>query len=68
MDKLNRIYKLHHLLRARRLPVPLSAIQEELGCSERTARRVIVELRDDFGAPVEYVRDRNGIRSRKAPC
>jgi predicted DNA-binding transcriptional regulator YafY len=68
MDKLNRIYKLHHLLRARRLPVPLSAIQEELGCSERTARRVIVELRDDFGAPVEYVRDRNGFHYTGEEC
>lgn len=60
MDKLNRIYKLHHLFRSRRLPVPLARIREELDCSERTVRRVIAELRDDFGAPIEYVRDGNG--------
>lgn len=61
MDKLNRIYRLHHLFRSRKLPVPLVRIQDELGCSERTARRVIAELRDDFGAPIEYARDRNGF-------
>lgn len=60
MDKLNRIYTLHRLLRSRRLPVPLLRIREELDCSERTARRVISELRDDFGAPIEYARDNNG--------
>lgn len=60
MDKLNRLYKLHHLLRNRRLPVPLAAIRQELDCSERTARRVVAELRDDLRAPLEYERERNG--------
>lgn len=61
MDKLNRIYRLHHLFRSRRLPVALARIQEELGCSERTARRAIAELRDDAGAPIAYDRERNGF-------
>ncbi len=61
MDKLNRLYALHRLFRSRRLPVPLAAIQEQLGCSERTARRAIAELRDDLCAPVEYDRERNGF-------
>jgi predicted DNA-binding transcriptional regulator YafY len=61
MDKLNRIYKLHQLLRNRRVPVALTRIREELGCSERTARRVIAELRDELRAPIEYDRPRNGF-------
>ncbi|MBI5041119.1 MAG: WYL domain-containing protein, partial [Gammaproteobacteria bacterium] len=61
MDKLNRLYKLHHLFRNRRVPVALTRIREELGCSERTARRVIAELRDELRAPIEYDRPRNGF-------
>ena len=41
MDKLNRLFKLHNLFRNRKQPVSLSRIREELGCSERTARRDI---------------------------
>lgn len=62
MDKLNRLYKLHGLLRRMRLPVPLARIQDELGCSERTARRAIAELRELLDAPLEYDGDRNGYR------
>lgn len=60
MDKLNRLYNLHGLLRRMRLPVPLTRIQEELGCSERTARRAIAELRELLAAPLEYDGERNG--------
>jgi len=62
MDKLNRLYRLHHLFRSKRHPVSLARIREELGCSERTARRVIAELRDELQAPIEYERERNGYR------
>jgi proteasome accessory factor C len=60
MDKLNRLYRLHRLFRSKRHPVSLARIREELGCSERTARRVIAELRDEMRAPIEYERERNG--------
>ena len=62
MDKLNRLYRLHRLFRSKRFPIPLASIREELGCSERTARRVIAELRDELQAPIEYERERNGYR------
>ena len=62
MDKLNRLYRLHRLFRSKRFPIPLASIREELGCSERTARRVIAELRDELHAPIEYERERNGYR------
>lgn len=61
MDKLNRLFKLHKLLRNRKQPVPLTRIREELGCSERTARRDIAELRDELRAPIDYDRARNGF-------
>ena len=61
MDKLNRLYKLHNLLHGRKTPLPLTRIREELACSERTARRVIAELRNDLRAPIEYDRARNGF-------
>ncbi len=61
MDKLNRLFKLHNLFRNRKQPVSLTRIREELGCSERTARRVIAELRDELHAPIDYDRARNGF-------
>lgn len=60
MDKLNRIYRLHRLFRGRRYPISLKRIGEELECSERTARRVIAELRDELHAPIDYDRGLNG--------
>ena len=60
MDKFDRIYELHSLLKAHRHPVSLQAIQEKLECSESTARRIVDALRDRFAAPIEYDRERNG--------
>ena len=60
MDKFDRIFQLHTLLHSRRLPVALKVINNELECSERTARRIIALLRDYLGAPIEYDRERNG--------
>lgn len=62
MDRLDRIYRLHQLLRARRYPVPFSVIQDSLDCSRATARRVISELRDAYAAPVVYDRQGGGYR------
>lgn len=61
MDKLNRLFKLHKLFRNRKQPASLARIREELGCSERTARRDIAELRDELRAPIDYDRARNGF-------
>ena len=60
MDRLQRIYKLHNLIVAHRLPVPHSLLQEKLECSRATINRIIQEMRLYFNAPLEYSRERNG--------
>ena len=60
MDRLQRIYKLHHLIISHRLPVPHSLLQEQLECSRATINRIIQEMRLYFSAPIEYDRERNG--------
>lgn len=60
MDRLQRIYMLHQVIAAHRLPVPLSVLQEKLECSRATVNRVIEEMRLHFNAPIEYDRQRNG--------
>jgi len=59
MNRAERIYRLHGLLQGRR-PVSLARIMEALEISRATAKRDIQYLRDFFGAPVVYDRERNG--------
>jgi predicted DNA-binding transcriptional regulator YafY len=60
MDKLTRLFKLHQVLQAHKRAVPMRAIQNSLECSRATAARAIQEMRDYFGAPIEYDRATNG--------
>jgi predicted DNA-binding transcriptional regulator YafY len=60
VKKIDRVMQLSRLLSNRRQPLPLTSIQEQLGCSERTARRLLEDLRNRFKAPVEYDRTRRG--------
>jgi proteasome accessory factor C len=60
MDRLQRIYKLHQVISARRYPVPRTVLEQELGCSRATVNRVIREMRLFFNAPLEHDRERNG--------
>ncbi|WP_459867658.1 helix-turn-helix transcriptional regulator [Endothiovibrio diazotrophicus] len=60
MDRFKRIYQLHKLLVGAHVPVSRRRIEEELECSQATFKRVRDDLRDTFGAPVEYDRTRNG--------
>lgn len=60
MDRLNRVYRLHQLLVGRRVPVPRATLERELECSRATLTRMIGELRDQLGAPVEFDRERGG--------
>ncbi|MFA6921037.1 MAG: YafY family protein [Gallionella sp.] len=60
MDRLQRIYKLHQVIAAHRLPVPHSVLQEKLECSRATVNRIIEEMRLYFNAPIEYDRSHNG--------
>ncbi len=53
MSKLEKVYHLHNILSARRTPISRQALMEELGCSQATFYRLLGELRDVLGAPLE---------------
>ncbi|MES9904866.1 MAG: WYL domain-containing protein [Sedimenticola sp.] len=60
MDRFDRIFNLHKLLSASRLPVSRQRIEEELECSRATAKRIVEAMRDYLNAPIKYDRERNG--------
>ena len=54
MDLFDKIYHLHHLLKISKFPVSRRKIEQELECSQATAKRVIAHMRDYLGAPIAY--------------
>lgn len=60
MQRLQRIYKLHHVISSRRFPVPRATLEKELECSRATVKRIIEDMKLFFDAPIEYDRERNG--------
>jgi predicted DNA-binding transcriptional regulator YafY len=67
MDKFDRIYQLHHILAGRRTPIPLADLMERLGSSKATVYRLIGQLRDFLGAPIESDPELGGFRYRLSP-
>lgn len=67
MDKFDRIYQLHNVLRARRTPIALADLTERLQCSRPTAFRLLALLRDQLGAPVVHLREEGGYAYRQSP-
>lgn len=61
MSRRERLYHLHDILRARRTPVSRQVLMEELGCSQATLYRLIAELRDRLGAPLEQDEQTRGF-------
>jgi len=59
MNRAERIYRLHGLLKNRR-PVPLQKMMETLEVSRATVVRDIGYMRDFMEAPIVYDRERNG--------
>lgn len=53
MDRLDRIYVLHRILKTSRYPVSRQRLVGELECSESTVYRVRHALETHFGAPIE---------------
>src|SRR6056297_846751 len=53
MSRREKLYHLHDILRQRRTPISRHQLMEELGCSQATLYRLIAELRDTLGAPLE---------------
>ncbi|MDD3519550.1 MAG: YafY family protein [Chromatiales bacterium] len=62
MNRAERIYRLHAILREARRPVSLQRLKEQLGGSRATLVRDIGYMRDFMDAPIVYDRDANGYR------
>ena len=60
MTRLERFYRIHGMLRHARRPVPMRRFTEELGITRNTVTQDFQYLRDFFGAPIVYDRERNG--------
>lgn len=60
MDRFDRIYALHATLRRAHHPVSTSRLCEELECSQATLRRIVQQMRDEQGAPIETSRHDGG--------
>ena len=60
MSRRERLYHLHDILRQRRTPISRHALMAELGCSQATLYRLIAELRDHLGAPLEQDEEGRG--------
>ena len=66
MDKFDRIYELHNILRDRRTPIGREDLRERLEpCSHPTFYRLIRLLRDYLKAPLEYDAERGGYYYRR---
>jgi len=61
MSRRERLYHLHDILRQRRTPIDRRELMEQLGCSQATLYRLIAELRDQLGAPLEQDGDGRGF-------
>ena len=54
MDKFDRIYKIHNILKTRRTPVPRAELAHRLDdCAESTVYRLIRVMKDYLNAPIE---------------
>jgi predicted DNA-binding transcriptional regulator YafY len=53
MSKVERLYHLHNILNQRRTPISRHDLMERLECSQATLYRLVAELRDFLGAPLE---------------
>jgi len=61
MSKIERLYHLHNILSQRRTPISRQDLMERLECSQATLYRLVGELRDFLGAPIEQDSDSRGF-------
>jgi predicted DNA-binding transcriptional regulator YafY len=61
MSKVERLYHLHNILDQRRTPISRQDLMERLECSQATLYRLVGELRDFLGAPIEQDPDTRGF-------
>ncbi len=60
MDKFDRIYQLHNVLRERRTPISRAELMSKLECSEQTIFRLLRVMQDFLGAPIKHDDERSG--------
>ena len=65
MDKFDRIYKLHDILRDRRTPISREDLVRRLECAEPTVYRLIRLLKDHLNAPIEWHEELGGYYYRR---
>ncbi|MEJ8567621.1 helix-turn-helix transcriptional regulator [Elongatibacter sediminis] len=61
MSKVERLYHLHNILQQRRTPISRQDLMERLECSQATLYRLVAELRDYLGAPIEQDPESRGF-------
>lgn len=66
MDKFDRIYELHNILRDRRTPISRGELARRLdNCAESTVFRLIRVLKDRLHAPIEWNDEAGGYYYRR---
>jgi predicted DNA-binding transcriptional regulator YafY len=65
MDKFDRIYQLHNILRDRRTPITREALMERLECAEPSVYRLIRLMKEHLGAPIDWDEARGGYYYRR---
>ena len=66
MDKRDKLYELHGIfVQARGTLLSKAQLLKQLECSESTLKRRIEDLRDIYGAPLEYNRENHGWHYQK---
>ncbi|XOZ32989.1 helix-turn-helix transcriptional regulator [Halomonadaceae bacterium KBTZ08] len=60
MSQIERIYRIHDMLRSARSPVPMQRFMESLEASRNTITRDFQFMRDILRAPITYNREHNG--------
>jgi proteasome accessory factor C len=66
MDKFDRIFQIHSILANRRTPIDPESLRARLECNRSTMYRLIGEMKDRLGAPIEYDSDRGGFIYKQA--
>lgn len=62
MDKFDRLFQLHSILRTRRTPITFEDLRARLECSKSTLHRALSTLRDRLNAPVVFDKEADGYR------
>jgi proteasome accessory factor C len=66
MDKFDRIFQIHSILSNRRTPIDADSLMARLECSRATMFRLIGEMKDILGAPIEFDSARGGFIYRQS--